>query len=206
MKKLMAICMLGLISVSCVTNKSQTEISHYSLGHNNEDEVMKECDLINQTGNIFQLLGQINSDTRSVLHLLGKKPFSGIEDRVHALAEEIKENSILVKQLSKTEWSNPDVRHSIKWTLSDKDFSRNQYVFYPEIKNVYFLGVERPDLINRVTIDQNGNNFVIEYMNAGTFLEYCQLNETLMFVLEVKTGSFKNPKKKFFNLYVNLEN
>lgn len=206
MKNLMAICLLGLLSVSCVTNKSQSEISHYSLGHNNEDEVMKECGQINQTGNIFQLLADINSDTRSVLYLLEQKSFSGIEDSVHELALRIKENSILVKQLSKTEWSKPDVRHSIKWTLSEKDFSRNQYVFYPEIKNVYFQGQERPDLIKRVTIDQNGNNFVIEYMNAGTLLEYCQLNETLMLVLEVKTGSFKNPKKKLFNLFVNLEN
>lgn len=206
MKKLISLCIIGLMTVSCVTNKEQTEISHYSSGLNGEDEVLNECTLINQTGNIFMLLAKIKNDTRSVLHLLEQRPYSGIEDTIHGYAEEIKSNSDLVIKLSKAEWSRPEVRHSIKWVLNEKDFSRNQYVFDPEIKSVYFQGQERPDLIKRIKIDQNGNNFVIEYLNAGTLLEYCQLNETLMFVLEVKTGGFMKPKKKFFNLHVNLEN
>jgi hypothetical protein len=206
MKNLISLCLFGLLSTSCVTNKQQDEIVLYSFEPDGIEKMIQECALINETGDIFQLLAQIKKDVRGVIQVLKGRPYAGMEETIHAYAEEIKVNAALVRQLSKEEWSQSNVRHSISWKLSPKDFSRNEYVFEPVVTKVYFQGEERPDLINRVTIDQKGNNFVIEYLNEGTLLEYCQLNETLMFVVEMKTGSFKKPKIKLFNLHVNLEN
>lgn len=205
MKKLMSFCLLGMMTASCVTNKQQAEITPYSLERDGEAKILSECNVIKETGDIFKLLAQIKNDTKSVIQILEQRPYRGMEDTIQDYASEIKLNSDLVIKLSKEEWNHPEVRHSIKWVLDESDFSRNQYVFYPVITKVYFQGMERPDLIKKITIDQDGSNFVVEYLNAGTMLEFCQLNETLMLVLEVKTGSFKKPKIKNFNLHVNLE-
>lgn len=205
MKKFIPILMLGLFTASCVTNKQQSEMRPFSFEVKGEGKIQAECDLINKTGDIISLLEEIRQDTRSVLRILDRKFYPGIENTVHEYAEKIKANSELVIRLAKEDWTKPHIRQTIKWVLTDKDFSKNQYVYDPLVKSVYFQGQERPDLVERVSIDQNGNNFVIEYLNVGTMLEYCQLNETLMLVVEMRTGSFKRPGKKFFNLHVNLE-
>jgi hypothetical protein len=206
MKNIISLCLFGFLATACVTNKQQDEIMLYSFEADGIERMMQECALINETGDIFQLLAQIKRDVRGVIQVLKERPYSGMEETIHAYAEDIKAKAALVRQLSKEEWNKSVVRHSIKWKINHKYFSRNEYVFEPEVKNVYFQGEERPDLISRVTVYQEANNFVIEYLNKGTLLEYCQLNETLMFVVEIKTGSLKKPKKKLFNLHVNLEN
>ena len=197
--KVSAVLVLTMCLVSCVRNIEQAKIEAYK-------DVSTDCEEIKGKGDIFELLRLVGNDTRSVISLLNRKPTHDLEEKVHAYAKEISKNSALVIELSRGEWNTPDVRHKIVWTMSDKDFgSRNLYVWDPEIKQVYLSGLERPDLVSKFVVDQNGNDFVIEYVNSGTSLEYCQLNSTLMVALEIKSGSFKKPKMKYFNLYVNLE-
>lgn len=191
---------------SCVTNKVQEEITSFSLVLGGYENIRKECKAIQETGDIFSLLWEIKKDTRLVLQTLERRHYKGMEITIGELAENINQNSVRVIELTKSEWNYPDVRQSIKWHLSDSDFGfRKPYVSDPVVKSVYFLGKEESGLIDRVRVKQEGNDFTIEYLNVATLLEFCQLNETLMIVLEVDVYGFAGVRKKFFNLNVSLE-
>lgn len=195
---LLALC---LMTTSCVQNVEQFSMrtAFFSAA------VENECEEIKSTGDIFELLGLIRTDTKNVLSLLDR-PSKGVEEKISVLGERVDVNASKVIRLSKLEWNEPVLRHSITWKLNDTNFgSRNRYVYDPKVKSVYFLGKEHAELIPRVRVTQNGNEFVIEYLNMSTYLEYCQLNETLMIVLEIKQDSFGRPKNLYFNLNVNLE-
>lgn len=191
-----------LLSSSCVKNVEQFSMRSYFFS----GSVDNECQKIQSTGDIYELLAAIKTDTKAVLKLLDGKSSKDLEVKIGNLANNIDVNATKVMQLSKVEWNDPYLRYSIIWKLDDSHFgSRNLYVYNPTVKNVYFLGKEHPELVSRVKITQRGNDIVIEYINLATMLEYCQLNETLMIVLEMNYGNDRNPKSLFFNLNVNLE-
>ena len=200
-----SLLLLGLISVSCIRNVEQTSMRPFLMNGEHSQMVANECVKISETGNIFELLGLIKSDMKTALMIL-EKPGKGAEEQLGVIANRIEVNADKVITLGQPGGNDPYVRHSIQWKLDDSHFgSKNLYVFDPKIQKVFFQGKERPDLERRVSVKQKGNDFLIEYINMGTLLEYCQLNETLMIVFEINHGSFRNPKSLFFNLNVNLE-
>ena len=205
MKTSVILTLIALLVSSCVTNKSQDEMDSFSFNLGNHQEISHACEEIMQTGDIYTLLWEIKQDTREVLRILDGKPFNGMEEVIEGIAQEIRMSSEKVLELTKPEWNAPNVRQVIRWELTEKDFGlKDPYLFDPQIKAVYFLGKETPELLSRMKVIQLGNSFTIEYLNKATLLEYCQLNETLMIVLEVKINRFFGPKSKLFNLHVNL--
>lgn len=206
MKHLVTIIIILLASSSCVKNKEQNEIIPYTFGKNDIEKISGECSLIAEAGNIFELLRLIKIDTHKVLTLVEGEHFPGIEDKVEGIASAIRKNSSKVIELTKAEWNSPDIRYHIGWHLNENEFgSKNQYLYNAQVRQVYFQGKERPDLINKVTISQTGNDFTVNYLTASSLLEYCQLNETLMVAIEIKSKTFLRTRSLFFNLHVNLE-
>lgn len=206
MKKTMLLFIIGLLNISCVVNVPQNGTRPYH-GPEEAKRIAQECKQINNTGDIYDLLSDIRQDTGKIISIINEGS-NNQESKIQMLADEIKRNSALVTELSKTEWTTPNVRHEVTWSVSKENFgktSSNFYIKSSQVHKVFFLGEEREDLKKRIDVTPQGDKLFIKYMNSATMLEFCQLNETLMVVLEVKYIGLRYINTKYFNLYVKLE-
>jgi hypothetical protein len=208
MKRLISLLALCLFHTACVISIPQTGMAPYRMPEGIR-EIHRQCDLINKTGDIFNLLGEIRRDTREIILILDEGKAAKPETLIEVLADNIRRKSELVTELSKNEWTTPDVRHEINWLMSKDDF-RNTFENFSfssfKVEKIFFKGEERPDLKKQIRFSLEGNKLYVKYLNAATLLEYCQLNETLMIVVEVKYLNSRYLNTKFVNLYVHLEN
>lgn len=208
MKKLISLLAFCLFNSSCVISIPQTGIAPYRMPDGIK-EIYRQCDLINKTGDIFNLLGEIRRDTREIILILEEGKEREPETLIEVLADNIRRKSELVTELSKKEWTTPDVRHEINWLIRKEDFRNTVENFSFDtfkVEKIYFKGEERPDLKKQIRFSLEGNKLYVKYLNSATLLEFCQLNETLMVVVEVKYLNSRYLNTKFLNLYVHLEN
>lgn len=203
MRQLLILLALGLMSVGCIKIKSNQEIR--SAPEMTSEDLQGNCRSIHETGNIFELLGRIKSDTRQVISLVSETSPTEEMAQIEYLAQEVRKNSDLVMTLAQKDWNHPVVTSEINWRIQDRDLP-----FHPrlvsmksaEILKIYFQGTERPELRKKFKTRFQGPDLVVTYKGLSTLLEYCQFNETLMVILEVKYRAPLGLRSKFFHLYV----
>lgn len=182
---LLTILSIGILFTGCVKAKMHQEIKVTS-SRIEKENLAEECKAINAVGDIQKLFSVIHKDTRYVLKLLDSKKPELNTELVQEVASRVKENSDLVMTLAQDEWNSPLLLSEIRWELKTSKKAL--------VKKVFFRGEERDDLINLVGLEQSGNSLEVRYQNEATLLEYCQLNQTLVILVEVQN--------KLFNLYV----
>lgn len=203
MKVFFILLALTSMSVGCIRIKSSQDVR--SAPEANEDDIQRSCRVINETGNIFELLRQIKFDTRRVITLVSGPSPADQAPEIERLAQEVHLNSDLVMKLAQKDWNYPVVTSEINWRIQDKDLPYHPRVVRikgAEVLKIFFQGSERADLKERLKIILQGPDLLVSYKGLSTLLEHCQFNETLMIVLEVRYRGPLGVRSKFFNLYV----
>ncbi len=157
---------------------------------------IEECKEIDETGDMRKLLSDIRKDVDEVLRLL-EQPSVKTNEQVHILAQEVAHKSTKVQFLSKPEWTTPKWDHEIQW-----DLTLNSNLTSAKVVEVYFMGTKRTDLISHFELDIRQNNVSVSYRNQASSLEICQLEESYVVILEVKSRGRIKTKRSLFSLYV----
>ncbi|MGE3607946.1 MAG: hypothetical protein AB7I27_00060 [Bacteriovoracaceae bacterium] len=198
---ILLICIL--VNGGCIKNKMQSKITLLK-DSQEEKDVLIQCEEIKAIGNMKNTLSKIDQDTQMVITLVDENPVDHVE-QIEKLANRIKNNSEKVILLSNEKWNIPNVESKIFWNISQNDLSK--FIPRPQlrsakIKTVYYLGEERLDLLSFIQIKELEDKLKIIYHNNSTLLDFCQLNRTLMIVLELELKTIIQPKTRIFNLYV----
>lgn len=205
MKTLSLKLMLLLIFAGCLRTKPQQSISP-KVSASALENIHHACEEIKSTGDLVKLLTLIDKDMQNLMHVLNRENLGAPEEHeATELADEIQKNSALVKKLSQENWSNPEVGNEINWEISNADFPLlpgEVRITDAKVHKIYFMGEEREDLLSKVTIDPTANRLKVSFEQDATILEFCQLNKTLMVVVEVKYRNLWKTRSKFFGLNV----
>ena len=200
------ITMFLLCLTACLKTKTETQSSY---GMNQADRAMlaAECKAMAEEGDILALLKIIKKDTDTVLSVLDSENPEKQVAKVSALADRISDNSERVKSLAKGEWVETKYEHTLKWKINVEDFkdllgahvggfSLRDF----EVNSVYYMGQKRSDIIPLIETSGDENEITVKYSSRGSSLELCQLEKTMMIVVEVKYRNVLVKGTRYFNL------
>ncbi len=208
MKKVMnALLILGTLSFAgCYKTKSESQLV-FKLDPKEKETLTKQCREMNSYGDIMQLLAEINAETKEVLRLLEAEDMRQNEARITELADSIDKKSYAVISLSREEWIERKWNFEAKWVINKQDFKDvlgthiNQFeITGVDLQKIFFHGEEREDLRDNVKVVEGDNEIRISYKNKGSSLELCQLNKTMMILLDVNYRNVVNRNHRYFNL------
>lgn len=197
------------ILVGCVRHKAEVQISK---GNNAEEEqtISQHCSEIESQGDIFELLRLIKLNTDEVFGILERGNSLDQGEELSLLAKDIQEKSDKVIFLSRSEWTINQWEEKITWELDRRDFKSvlgklfagGFEILEPTIHSVYYQGQERNDLKEKLQLQSDSGSIVVTYHNRSSSLELCQLQKTMMIILEVKFRNLKWITTRYFNLYI----
>lgn len=200
---------LGIVGFSlsaCLKTESQ---SGYSLSPNDKYQVSRECIEMQKNGNIFALLEKIKISTNHILSLLEQKDVTQYEQEIFAHADIISKVSKNVQELSKSEWSVSKYNRQISWTIDQNDFKNffkidtGWFKFdNAKVIDVFLAGKNSPELKKNIFVINLGDKIQINYITKASALELCQIEKTLMIVLEVNHDNLLKTVTRYFNLIV----
>jgi hypothetical protein len=208
MRSLPIILLMGLFLLGCVNPKSERNINF--IMEPSELIVLKaHCEEINSHGDILLLLQEIKRDSKEVLQIL-EVPGKGARAELSELAARISENSRRISHLSKSEWTTERWQQEVVWRIDEEDFSKSIGTYFDNgfsilnasIESLYLMGLPRDDLNSKFSIEHEGNVVLVKYKSLGSSLELCQLQKTLIVILDVYTRSVKARKHQYFSLNV----
>lgn len=194
MKNLLPFMILSVLCFSCIKNRGyhrQVPV----LRSGGVANIEAECGELAKTGNILNVLSSIEKGNNKIIAMVEDGIDETDQGPLEEIGEKLNKDSDALIELSKPEWNVNNLKYLIEWKL-------NESVFEPKISHVFFKGESRPEFMDYISIAQKGKEIVIKYKTLGTLLEYCQLSETLMIVLEVKYKSFGEVKTMFYNLHM----
>jgi hypothetical protein len=142
------------------------------------------------------------------------------------LVNEVSEKSKSVILLSKADWVSDKWDYGISWVLRRDSFhdqllkkiGSNFEIVSTKLIDVYYNGEKRNDLAEHITttvetgtVDRLESNGIItpvtqtysvnvDYKSRGSSLELCQLQRTMMIILEVEYKNKAMIDKRYFNL------
>lgn len=192
----------------CLKTKSSRQ-SSVDMTADDKKALMQDCSDMKAQGNIFELLSSIKKDTDRVLVLLSDEKLNTNEEEIRNLANRISENSKKVESLSSENWSTARFNQDIKWDIDVYDFRdligphmREFKIRDFEITGVYLMGGKRDDLLEDITATSDEDGIHISYRNKVSSLEVCELQRTLMIVVEVRYQNVLLKGTRYFNLIV----
>lgn len=208
MRSAVYILLLCPFLFGCLKPKSERNLS-FNMDPSELSELKAHCEEINAHGDILQLLQEIKSDTKEALRIL-EMPGKGARIELSSLAASISEKSQRISHLSKEEWTTERWKHEVVWRIDEEDFTRSVGTFFEnglsileaKIDSTYLMGQKRDDLISKFSIEKEGNLVLIKYRSLASSLELCQLQKTLLVVLDIYVRRVKAKRHHFFSLYV----
>lgn len=201
-------CLTVLTLTSCLKTKTESQ-TKFHMNEIEKLEVHQACTAMKTEGNILNLLSKIKQDTDQILNLLKQENVTKEEKQISLLAKRISFNAKKVRSLSQDDWTDSKYDHEIQWDITYDDF-HDLLSFYTgtfeildfDIRGIYLLGEERQDLKDSTRVVYDNDGIHLTYKNKASSLELCQLEETLMIVVEVKYNALVNEKTRYFNLIV----
>ncbi len=181
------------------------------LSQEERDELIQTCQQLNSQGDMMKLLKEIKNETDNVFEILDSGMMLEKKDQLTKLSESINKKAFLVTSMSRTEWVNPRFEYTASWLISSKDFRDlagahlNGGLKFLDLKlsHVILSGQKRDDLKEHIEIKKNDETvYKISFQQAATALEMCQLNQTLMVVVELDYKNVINKNNRFFNLVI----
>jgi len=119
----------------------------------------------------------------------------------------IEKKSYAVISLAKNEIVDSLWDFEAKWVINKKDFKclitshvNELEITGCELLKIFFHGEERNDLKQNVTVIERENEIMINYKNCGSGADLCQLNNTLMILLDVSYEDLAYRTHRYFNL------
>lgn len=202
---------LGSIVVlitGCLHTKSEQQ-EVYKLTTEDEKIVSDICFQVTQTGDLWALITRIKAHSREVLSLLSSKNVKSEEKRIAFLADEISSDTKKVQSLSRVEWNTPLYPREIVWKIDETDFPdliavrlKKFNITSVTIKELYVHGERRDDFMNQVKINEASGAYEVRYSNVATGLELCELDKTLVLVVEVQFRNLLIQDSRIFSLYI----
>ena len=192
--------MVCLFIFGCVHPKNEKNIT-FNMDPLEYKILQDHCEEINSHGDILKLLQEIKIDVQEVLSLM-ENPGKVTRNQISHLAEEIARKSQKVRSLSKSEWTTQRWDHEIVWRIDDQDFRNNFSLIEANLESIYFMGQERNDLTGKVKIIQERKLALVKYRSLGSSLEICQLQKTLILLMNVYVGNLNYKRHEFFSLNV----
>lgn len=208
---IVALTLLMTLS-GCYKTKVETQ-AKLIMNEDEQEHLFNECKVINKSGDILNLLSEIKHETDDVFKLLEGDDILSSQNKVKELASSIDKKSKAVIFLSNTDWVSSIWNYEKVWEINNDDFNdtigahvKNGFTITNSIiQKVYFMGEERSDLLDKIIMKREGNNIQISYKNIGSSLELCQLQKTLMILVEVSYRNITNRNHRFFNLTLNYK-
>jgi hypothetical protein len=203
------IIIIGLIffSYGCVQPKTERNVM-FHMGPEEYSILQGHCEEMNLQGDILSLLQGIKLDVQEVLLLL-KSPGKSTRIQLSNLAEQIEIKSFKIQSLSKVEWTTEKWNHEIVWKIDKEDFEMwaerfrgNFIVREAQIESIYFMGLKRDDLIEKVTIEYGDTGVLVKFKSLGSSLELCQLQKTLIIVSDIHFENARFKRHQLFSLNV----
>lgn len=206
MKALILLILLGF--VGCVQPKSERNIT-FNMPQEDLEVLKKHCEEINSHGDILALLREIKNDTQKVLRIMENPDYES-RSELTLLAEQISERSQKVSLLSRAEWTTERWEHEIAWRIDEEDFKKSIGTFFrngfaildAKVDSIYLMGQLNKKILTHMSIEHQENLVVIKYKGIGSSLELCQLQKTLLVILDIHARSLNQHKHHFFNLHV----
>lgn len=209
--RLLFLGVVGLSLSACLKAKTETH-SSYNLSAKDKAELRNECTEMFKNGDINSLLNTIKMNRNQIMRLLELENFIDYEKEISRLADSISEACDKVKALGKPEWNFSKFDRKISWTVDQKDFKNvfkinTESFSFDDVKvlGISLSGQKRTDLEKNISMLNRGDYLQISYTNKASALELCQLEKTLMIVLEVKHDGFIKTYTRYFNLIINDE-
>lgn len=203
---ILIIC-LCFLSYGCVQPKTESNVT-FLMDPTEYNILQSHCEEINSQGDILSLLQEIKLDVQKVLRLL-KSPGKSTRSQLSYLAEQIEVKSFKIQTLSKVEWSTEKWNHEIIWKIDEKDFGkwadrlRESFIFgEAQIESIYFMGLKRDDLKGKMTFEYSDSGVLVKFKSLGSALELCQLQKTLIIVLDIHVENSNFKKHQLFSLNV----
>jgi hypothetical protein len=198
-----------LINLSgCLKTKTSRQ-SSYGLSNTDKAEVQGICEAMEAHGDIWALLRKIKRDTNQVLEILESPEAETQVSEISKLAEGISEASVKVQELAKAEWTEQKYEHGVRWDIDAYDFKDligtkvGGFVIRDfQLNDVYFLGKKRPDLKMQIQVSKDYDGIHVKYESKTSALDLCQLEKTLMVVIEVRYKNVFAQGTRYFNLIV----
>ncbi|HEX7674564.1 MAG TPA: hypothetical protein VF412_10345 [Bdellovibrio sp.] len=203
------LALLVLFSLTgCLKTKSSSQ-SSIDMTADDKKTLVQDCIDMKAQGNIFELLARIKKDTDRILGILSDEKLNTKEDEIRALADRISENAKKVESLSSEAWTTARFNQDIKWDIDAYDFKDligphmgGFKIRDYEISGVYLMGAKRDDLLGNLTMTSDEEGIHISYKNKASSLEVCELQKTLMIVVEVRYQNVLLKGTRYFDLIV----
>lgn len=212
-KQLLISLFLSLTLSSCY--KVQKMNNHdLILSHDLSASLKQACGEIRAQGDIMKLMKEIKIETERALHLLENSDLVESEKKLRKLSESIEKKAYLVTSLAKKEWVTPIYDYTAVWAIEAKDlsdlsgshFKKGLEFLDIQLKGISFSGVSRDDLLSNVNLFWEHDQLIkIEYKEKATALEMCQLNKSLMIIVDLKYRNIVNVNNRLFNLTLGNE-
>lgn len=192
----------------CLKTKTEYQ-SQLQLTELERQELAQACSDISAQGNIFDLLAKIKESTKSVLELVEAEDPQKHINEITLLADDISVMTKKVQSLGRTEWNEDKYIQSVTWTIDKKDFkdlvsARVGWfgIYDYDVKAIYLMGERRDDLKSKFRFKDVQDGFSLTYLDKISSLNYCQLEKTLMIVVEVRYYNMMLKGSRYFNLMV----
>lgn len=204
--RLLFLGILILNTSACLKTKTEQQ-STYSLAAGENLELSQKCEEMYSKGDLMLLLETIKKNTDRIFYLLGQKNIIRNEPEISALADKVSFDTSKVKEISKPEWTNNKFERHISWRIDQSDFdvlNIQTGVRFSKVNliGVYLTGNKRSDLEKNISFSKYKNRIEINYSSKASALELCQLEKTLMVVIEVSNKNMLRNVVRYFNLIV----
>ena len=168
-----------------------------------------QCEDINNTGDMLNLLNDLESQTKEILLLAEKENVWEYEQRIEEIFTSIKSTVDLLNTLADPRWTDTKFKYDYKWNIYRQSFRPNLGTYFPrgfsiqdfEVEEIVLNGVKRPDLIKKIEMQRIADSVEVKFGHQGSLLELCQLHSTLNIVIKVTFRTIRTIKYRWFNLY-----
>lgn len=162
-------------------------------------QIQLGCQLLRGEGSFPELSKKISSDVRRIDALLEKKSPESQEKEIRRLGSRAIQNSQKLVNLVSSEFGALDYEQKIRWVIGSEDARSLRPVRAHFVSGYHWKG-EAPYLEEALRIDFEGSQAIVELVRPASLVELCQLQETIVIVLEIEFESEHRRIKREYRL------